>query len=392
MKRHYIPLLAVAFVVTAFIACKKDDTKPPVEETPQKVFYNWEKFAMGADLSYVNQVQHQGGVYRDSGAVTDPFVIFKKHGANVVRVRLWHNPVIWQSSLSNGRIYNDLADVEQTIQRAKSAGLAVSLDLHYSDRWADPGNQETPAAWTGLSLAVLQDSVYQYTLQVLNHLKTKNLTPELIQIGNETNQGMLFPLGKVVNNDWSGFASLLNKGIQAVRDFSSNSTIKPQIILHVAQYKSADYFASHLKTNGVTDYDILGISHYDIWSEGYSLTQIENTTRGLKLSYGKKIMVVETACPWTSDHADNYTNLIAGTTGFAGFEVSKNGQLEYMKALTQAIIKGGGLGIMCWEPAWIPSTLNDSYGTGSSWENMTLFDFTGNSLPGLDFMSYAYKF
>ncbi len=391
MKRHYIPLLAVAFIVTVFAACKKDNPTP-VEQTPQKVFYNWEKFAMGADLSYVNQIEHQGGMYRDSGAITDPFVIFKKHGLNVVRVRLWHNPSLWQSALNNGRIYNDLADVETTIQRAKSAGLAVSLDLHYSDRWTDPANQETPAAWSGLSLSLLQDSVYQYTLQVLNYLKSKNLTPELIQIGNETNQGMLFPVGKVVNNDFSGFASLLNKGIQAVRDFSSTSTIKPQIILHVAQYKSADYFASHLQTSGVTDYDILGISHYDIWSDGYTLTQIENTTRSLKLTYGKKIMVVETACPWTSDHADNYTNLIPGTTGFAGFEVSKAGQLDYMKALTQAVIKGGGVGLMYWEPAWITSTLNDSYGVGSSWENMTLFDFAGNSLPGLDFMSYAYKF
>ncbi len=391
MNKHCFPLIIAVFLSTAFISCKKDPA-PIVKETPQKTFYIWEKFAMGADLSYVNQVQHHGGVYRDSGAVTDPFVIFKKHGGNVVRVRLWHNPAIWQGPLNNGRIYNDLADVETTIQRAKSAGLAVSLDLHYSDRWADPGHQETPAAWSGLSLPLLEDSVYQYTLQVLTRLKSKNLTPELIQIGNETNQGMLFPLGKVVNNNWSAFASLLNSGIRAVRDFSATSSLKPQIIMHVAQYVNADFFALHLEQYGVTDYNILGISHYQIWSDGFSFTQVENTTRSLKLRYGKKVMIVETAAPWTSEPADDYTNIISGTAGFAGFALSPVGQRDYMQALTQALIKGGGSGIMYWEPAWITSTLNDSYGTGSSWDNMTLFDFTGNSLPGLDFMTNSYKF
>ncbi|MEO6038498.1 MAG: glycosyl hydrolase 53 family protein [Saprospiraceae bacterium] len=391
MQKRSLYWLAISLGLSVFIACKKDPGPVVVPPADQPVFYAWTQFVLGADLSYVNQVQDYGGVYRDSAAVTDPFKIFKKHGANVVRVRLWYNPQ-WQAALNGGRRYNDLADVEKTIQRAKSAGLAVSLDLHYSDVWADPGHQETPAAWTGLALPALQDSVYQYTLALLNHLESQNLTPEMIQIGNETNQGMLFPAGQVVNNNWAAFASLLKSGIQALRDFSATSVIHPQIILHVAQYKNADYFASHLQQNGVTDYDILGISHYDIWSEGYTFTQIENTTRSLRLSYGKKVMIVETAAPWTSQNADNYPNIIPGTTGFAGYPVSPTGQLDYLKALTQALIKGGGSGIIYWEPAWITSSLHDLYDTGSGWDNMTLFDAAGNSLPGLDYMTYPYKF
>lgn len=137
-----------------FILCKKDiegnahpDSMPnPV--TP--IQYSWDKFVMGVDLSYVNIVQDEGGQYQDSGQVKDPYKIFKSHGANLVRIRLWHTPT-WQSGLNAGKIYNDLNDVAKSIRRAKDAGMAVNLDVHYSDRWADPGNQETPSAWKNLN-------------------------------------------------------------------------------------------------------------------------------------------------------------------------------------------------------------------------------------------------
>ena len=143
MKQYVFPLLASLL----YLACQKT-SDPDSPAGTERVFYDWQTFVMGADLSYVNQVEDHGGVYRDSGQVRDPFAIFKSHGANVVRVRLWHTPQ-WQAALNNGVLYNDLKDVEKTIQRAKAAGMAVSLALHYSDSWADPGKQETPAAWAG---------------------------------------------------------------------------------------------------------------------------------------------------------------------------------------------------------------------------------------------------
>lgn len=377
-----------------FASCKKagvtSSTVPP--NAVVKTFYTTDKFVMGADLSSVNGVQDYGGVYKDSGAVKDPFTIFKNHGANTVRVRLWNNPQ-WLAAYNNGKLYSDITDVEKTIQRAKAAGMAVNLDLHYSDQWADPADQTIPAAWNNLSLTVLTDSVYQFTLNVLNELKSKNLTPEFIQVGNETNQGMLFPLGQVVNDDWSTFGTLLKNGIKAIRDFSAASAVKPQIILHVAEPENADYFANGvINKAGVTDFDILGISYYYVWSVFSSLGQVSTTISSLKLKYNKKIMIVETAYPWTDQYADSYTNIISGSTAFSGYPVSPDGQYKYMKDLTQQVIAGGGAGIMYWEPAWITSGLKDKWGTGSSWENNTFFDFSGNALTGIDFMNYAYQF
>ncbi len=236
--------------------------------TPQyeKTTYLPQDFIMGADLSYTNQVQDYGGIYRDSSTAKDPFLICKHRGTNLIRVRLFHNPT-WTKNLNNGKYYNDLSDVMRTIRRAKNAGMWVNLDLHYSDTWADPHKQDLPAAWQGLNLATLKDSIYQYTLNVLNQLAAQNLTPEMIQIGNENNNGMCFPLGKITNNNFQSFAELLKSGIRAVRDFSINSTIKPQIILHVAQLHDADWWANGvMNVAGVQDFDVLGISHYYQWA------------------------------------------------------------------------------------------------------------------------------
>jgi arabinogalactan endo-1,4-beta-galactosidase len=389
-------IFCFTYLVVILSACDKDQKPepnpvPPVTPPATTKYYQWNEFVMGADLSYVNAVQDGGGVYKDSSVAKDPFVIFKNHGTNTVRVRLWHN-TSWQAPYNNGKEYSNLNDVEKTIQRAKALGMAVNLDFHYSDRWADPGAQQIPAAWSGLTLNVLKDSVYQYTLSVLNYLKNKNLTPEMVQVGNETNSGMLFPTGRVVSNNWMPFATLLNSGIKAVRDFSAGSNIKPQIILHVAKLTDADWWTGNITSNGVTDFDILGISHYHVYSTITSMSSINTIIRNLKNKFNKKIMIVETAYPWTSGGADSYSNVISGSTGFAGYPVSKEGQLQYMKDLSQQVISGGGSGIMYWEPAWITSSFKDQWGTGSSWENNAFFDFTGNTLPAIDFMKHVYQF
>ena len=372
-----------------FASCQKSIT---VNASASKKFYPYTEFAMGADLSYVNQVQDYGGIFKDSGVSKDPFTILKNHGANIVRVRLWHNPQ-WLAPLNGGKLYSDLYDVQRTMQRAKSAGMAVSLDLHYSDTWADPDHQSMPAAWAALSLAILKDSVYNYTLAVLNYFKSKNLTPEMIQVGNETNQGMLWPVGKTSGNNFSSFCELLKSGIKAVRDFSVTSAIKPQIILHVAQLQNADYWTANVITaGGVTDFDILGLSHYAKWGTINAMADIRTTINRLKTTYGKKIMIVETAYPFTTLNADSYNNIISSDGYVSGYPINPEGQYQYMKDLTQAVISGGGTGIMYWEPGWISSSLHDQWGTGSSWENCTFFDFGSNGLPVMDYMTYPYQF
>jgi arabinogalactan endo-1,4-beta-galactosidase len=386
-------ILIILLFFTAINCSKKTVTPTPIDPipvVPKKTALAWDKFSMGADLSYVNEIQDAGGVYKDSNVVKDPFVIFKNHGTNTVRVRLWHNPT-WKLATSNGKLYSDLYDVEKTIKRAKAAGMAVNLDIHYSDDWADPAKQEIPAAWKNATATSIKDSVYNYTLSVLNYLKSRNLTPEMVQIGNENNNGMVHPFGKPVNNSYKNFADIVNSGIKAVRDFSQNSTIKPQIIIHVAQLQNADWWTNNVITlGGVTDFDIIGLSHYAKWSTVATMDGIGTVIKNLKTKYNKKVMIVETAFPWTTQNGDNYTNIISD--GVGDYKVSQTEHLRYMKDLTQTVISAGGTGIMYWEPAWITSPMKDRWGSGSSWENQAYFDFSGNTLPIIDWMIADYKF
>jgi arabinogalactan endo-1,4-beta-galactosidase len=356
--------------------------------------YHWNTFIMGADLSYVNQIENNGGVFKVNNQPKDAFSIFKQIGTNTVRVRLWHNPT-WQLPVTGGKMYSDLFDVEKTMQRAKEQGMAVCLDLHYSDDWADPDKQIIPAAWQNLSLNILKDSVYNYTLNVLNYYKSKNLVPEMIQVGNENTFGMLWPIGKIdsANNNWENFGALVNSGIKAVRDFASTSTIKPKVIIHVAQLQYANWWTSNIIEKGkVTDFDILGISHYYKWSNVNSMQAIGDTVQLLKQKFNKPIVLVETAFPWTNDNADTYGNLFYSTTPIEGYAFTKEDQQRYMQDLIQTLIKNGGNGIMYWEPAWITSPMKDRWGKGSSWENNAYFDFSGNLLPYMNFMKHSYKF
>jgi arabinogalactan endo-1,4-beta-galactosidase len=386
---------AIVFIVTPcllIVSCSQKSADPVPDKKPVKVPYAWDTFCMGVDLSYVNEIEDYGGVYSDSGTVADPFAILKKQGANTVRVRLWHNPQ-WIGAITGGKLYSDLYDVEKTIRRAKDAGMAVNLDFHYSDTWTDPDHQETPAAWAGLEIPVLKDSVYNYTLMVLNYLKSKSLTPEMVQVGNEINPGMLFPAGQIKNDNWQQFGVLLNAGIKAVRDFSANSAIRPKIILHVAQLQNVAWWVSGIVTKAkVTDFDIVGISHYAKWSTMNRMEHVTQVIASVRQQYHKQVMIVETAYPWTGTDADGYTNIMAASDTLSGYPATVSGQAKYFRDLTQAIIAGGGTGIMYWEPAWITSKMRDKWGTGSSWDNCTLFDASGGILPSAGFMKQVYKF
>lgn len=383
-----------SFLLLMVSGCTKTMMDPGILDVSQDTFrYETSKLVMGVDLSYVNAVQDFGGVFKDStDKKVDPFVYLHSKGANVVRVRLWHNPS-WQNTLYGNIKYHHLADVTESIRRAKAAGMSVCLDIHYSDNWADPAKQETPKAWQNAGIQVLRDSIYRYTTSVLVHLKNKNLTPEFIQIGNENNAGMCLPTGKISGGNFNNFGQLLSSGISAVRDFSTSSIIKPQIILHVAQLQNASWWANGVVTQaGITDFDILGISHYSLWSTINKNEDIKKTIATLKSKFNKKIMVVEIAYPWTPDSKDTYSNILSGSAAVEGYPITKQGQYEYMKDFTQAVIDGGGSGVMYWEPCWISSNLKDQWNTGSSWENCTFFDFSGKPLPVIKYMTTEYQF
>src|SRR5690349_2827865 len=187
IRQRTLPGLLIVAAL-GFATCGNDDEDPPVD--PPRDLTG---FYFGADLSYVNQILDHGGVYKDGGATKSPYQIFKDHGTKLVRLRLWHNPA-WTKTVytpAGDQLYNDILDVAKAIQLSKAQGMKVLLDFHYSDSWADPGKQEIPAAWQNIkSIDVLKDSVYNYTKKTLQYLDDKDLMPEFVQIGNETNCGM----------------------------------------------------------------------------------------------------------------------------------------------------------------------------------------------------------
>jgi len=387
--------LILSFIlILSLSSCKKSDNSNTNNPDETKVFYKPSQFVMGADLSYVNQILDHGGDYKDSGNVADPYQIFQKYGANVIRLRLFYNPT-WTKDVygtSGTQMYNDYADVKKGISKAKAAGMQVCLDFHYSDTWADPSHQIKPAAWDTLTrILVLADSVYNYTFRTLSNLGNNGLMPEYVQIGNEINPGLLLPQGNRWNGNEANIIFLLNSGIRAVRDAGASNSIKPKIIIHIAQPENVVAWFNGLAAKGLVDYDIIGISYYYIWSN-VNLTDVHTYISQVRTTYNKDVMIMETAYPWTTQDADSYPNTISISKLASGYPATLDGQYSYLLKLTQEIITGGGKGIFYWEPAWITSNLKDLWGTGSSWDCNTFFDFKGEVIQGINFMTYHYKF
>lgn len=355
--------------------------EPTLEPTPEPDLEPEIPFYYGVDLSYVNEMDDCGAVYRENGETRDAFALFSEHSANLVRARLWHNPD-WTD-------YSNLADVTRTFTRAKEAGMATLLAIHYSDNWADPGKQEIPAAWEDLAEEDLPDALYQYTHDVLSELHEKGVLPDFIQVGNETNSGLV---KHVDGLDWPRDAQLFNAGIRAVRDIAAETNTSPKIVLHVAQPENAGWWFREAGQHGVTDFDVIGLSYYPQWSL-FSPADVGAHVSYLRQVFNKDVMVVETAYPWTFDAVDETADNILNQ-GIRGYSISPAGQRQFMIDLTQSMISNGGLGVVYWEPAWVSTQCSTRWGQGSHWENATFFDFqNGNDVhEGIEFLSYPYLF
>jgi arabinogalactan endo-1,4-beta-galactosidase len=343
-------------------------------------------FYRGNDLSYVNQMEDCGAVYKQNGVAKDPYRIFAEQGTNLVRVRLWHNPS-WQSNLTQPAgvkaQYSNFDDVKETITRAKAEGMQVMLDIQLSDFWADPAQQLIPAAWVAQANnpTVLADSVYNYVTKVLTQLNAANLMPEIVKIGNENNGGILrhttlnsdYTVTGSVSTDWSRHAKLFNAGIKAVRDISQTTTIKPKVALHYSNLKNIVNWYQTLINNGVTDFDIIGFSYYYSW-HGYSIAELGSTIRTIKARWpAYDVMVVETGYLWTTTNYDTMGNII--TTPDPNYlPVIPEKQLEYMTDYAREVKRSGGIGVIFWEPAWVSTPCKTPWGTGSSHDHVAFFE------------------
>jgi arabinogalactan endo-1,4-beta-galactosidase len=341
-----------------------------------------EDFYYGADLSYVNEMIDCGALYRNAAdEIKDPYTIFSEAGTNLVRVRLWHNPD-WTS-------YSDFEDVRKTIQKAKKEGMQVLLDFHYSDTWADPQKQRIPAAWEAFvdDKEKLGNLLYAYTYQVLSDLAKEQLLPELVQVGNEINPMILQGEKLKWPIDWDRNGYLINKGIEAVRMVSKEQKKEIGVMLHIAQPENALWWFKEATENGLTDYDWIGLSYYPIWSE-YNLNQVGNAFETLIDTYGKRLMVVETAYPFTMDNADPANNILGNEALVSGYPATQQGQLDYLIQLKKSIQDAGGEGLIYWEPAWVSTNCSTLWGQGSHWDNATLFDHDKKATKAMSFYNH----
>ncbi len=337
----------------------------------------------GADISTLKKVEDKGGVFYDRGVRKDPLVILRKNGVNYIRLKIWKDPV-------NVDGYNDLAETVEMAKRAKKKGLKILLDFHYSNFWADPGRQDKPTAWVGLNPKALEKAVYDHTVQTMRALKNANALPDMVQIGNEINSGMLWPDGKTWGEGSGGFdrlAPLLRAGMNGVRAVAGQKKVK--IMLHLAEGGDNGLFRwwfDEITKRGITDFDVIGLSYYPYWHG--TLAELSANLTDISARYDKDVIVVETAYGFTLVDGDGYSNIFnAELQAIAGYPATVAGQANFLTDLRKVVqdVPGGrGLGVFYWEPAWLPvEGAGWRSGEGNAWDNQALFDFDGNALDSL---------
>ena len=346
------------FLMIVLIACNKDNTITNEADVTHSINVS------AVDISSYPEIADSNTVFFDFEANQKEFLnILKEKAVNTIRLRLWVNPKNEHSGLN---------EVKQFSQVLKSKGFKIWLSLHYSDTWADPAHQETPQQWQGISFAALKDSIYNYTQKVVAEIQ-----PDYIQIGNEINSGFLFPYGHISNN-FQQFIELMQTAIAAVRKNSDNA----EIILHYAGIEGSDYFFNQLNT---LDYDIIGLSYYPIW-HGTSLNNLKIKMQALTQAYHKKIVIAETAYPFTLDWND-WTNNIVGTEEqliLPDFPATPQGQRDFIrqiKCISRDVNKCIGF---CYWGGELIARKGSQANNGSPWENQALFDFQHKALTVLD--------
>lgn len=330
--------LLLVFVLFVNILCnnKGDNLPDPPPPPPPNT-----NFIKGADISWVTEMESAGRkFYNSAGTEKECMQLMKDLDMNAIRLRVWVNP-------SNS--WNNTADVVAKAVRAKNLGMKIMIDFHYSDTWADPGHQAKPAAWAAQDMTGLKASVTSHTASVLNALKTAGVTPEWVQVGNETNDGMLWPDGKASTN-MNNFAQLVKAGYDAVKGVDANI----KVIVHISNGFDNSLFRwifDGLKNNGA-QWDIIGMSLYPNTGNWVSLnSQCLANMNDMVARYNKDVMVVEVGMPW-----DQATDC--------------NSFLSDLITKTKSVTGGRGLGVLYWEP--------ESY---NNWQGYTLGAFDNSGKP-----------
>jgi arabinogalactan endo-1,4-beta-galactosidase len=325
------------------------------------------------------------------GLVMATLKIFKDHGCNYVRLRLFLAP-----NGQEGQV-NSLSYTLQLAKRVKSAGLKLLLDLHYSDGWADPTHQSMPAEWLGLSHQELVARVLSYTQETIAAFQREGCLPDMVEVGNEITNGMLWPdagplsepakwneaanPNPVENPQWDNFADLLKAGIRGVREVDARRSVK--IMIHIDKGGSAALsrsFFDQLQRRSV-NFDVIGLSYYPFWHG--TLAALTKNLASLARTFQKDIIVVETGYDtWCGDQKK------------LPYPITPAGQKQFLDGLLRAVAAtpdGRGAGVFYWAPEWIMGQKWNAPSWSGVWEDRALFDHHGDMLPAMQAFEFESK-
>ena len=390
----------------------------------QKVENLSEDFIMGVDVSSYLSIKNSGAKYYDfnGSELTDQgfFDLLAESGVKYVRIRVWNDPYD-----ENGNGYgggNCDLDTAKTIGKwVTDAGMKVLIDFHYSDFWADPGKQAAPKAWADMDLDTKVEAVKTYTQESLQTLIEAGVDIGMVQVGNETNNGIAGETG------WENMSKIFNAGSSAVRSVAEENDMDIMVAVHFTNPETAGRYAGYAKnldTYGV-DYDVFASSYYPYWHG--TLDNLQSVLKSVADTYDKKVMVAETSWVRTYEDGDGHGNTTDASDKAESInEVSVQGQVTSVRNVinTVAGIGENGIGVFYWEPAWIPvqyydgsdetvlaenKALWEKYGSGwassysgnydedagtwyggSAVDNEGLFDFNGKALESLNVFKYVY--
>lgn len=358
-------------------------------------------FIKGADISTLLEAeQHGAKFYNQNGQQQDAIAILKANGVNTVRLRLWVDP---QDASGNtyGGGSNNLENTIALAKRVKAQGMKLLLDFHYSDFWTDPGKQFKPKAWEKMDYPQLKTAIHDYTRDTIARFKKEGVLPDMVQIGNEINGGMLWPEGKSWGQGGGEFDRLAGLLTAAIGGLKENLTDGEQVkvMLHLAEGTKNDTFRWWFDeiTRRNVPFDIIGLSMYTYWNG--PISALKANMDDISKRYNKDVIVVEAAYGYTLDNCDNAENSFqAKEEKDGGYPGTVQGQYDYIHDLMQAVIDvpdQRGKGIFYWEPTWIavPGTtwatkagmkyIHDEWKEGNARENQALFDCQGKVLPSI---------
>jgi arabinogalactan endo-1,4-beta-galactosidase len=318
-------------------------------------------FILGADVSYLGDLESHGIVFKDEGQAHPGLEILRHNGFNWVRLRIMNEPT---------PLPNTLAYTLAEAKAAKALGFRILLDFHYSDDWADPAHEKTPAKWARLSHDDLVKAVFNFSRDTITAFREQGTMPDMVQVGNEITSGMLWPDGRLPDR-WPQFAELLTAGVRGV-EAGKGDRPRPAIMIHIDQggnQEATKWFFDHLIVNQVP-FDVIGQSYYPWWQG--SLKDLKDNLAFMATRYKKPIIVVETAYDWR----DGEQFKIAKP-----FPETPEGQADFFAAVVKTVkMTPGSLGkgVFWWEPF-----------AGGAIAKRGMFDDQHNALPSLRILREA---